>query len=168
MFPKNNFLIDENDDNDFSSRNYNQSSRPINQPTNNNPMISRNLIGSEAKRTSIPSFMKSGNNYDQMSSSPEQDRNTNYLDKIKTLNSQKQTPSTLFRPATSVYQKKEEPIQQNEDFNRTGFENQGNYDNPGLSKANSVQVGMRPQSSQSQNNLYMTLMFSIDHKFFIF
>ena len=72
MFTDKNILIDENDDNDYSSRNFNQSSRPLNQPTNNNPMIARNLIGSEAKKPSIPSFMNSGNNYDQMSSSPDQ------------------------------------------------------------------------------------------------
>ena len=153
MFTDKNILIDENDDNDFSSRNYNQSSRPLNQPSNNNPMIARNLIGSETKKPSMPSFMNSGNNYDQMSNSPDQDKpKTNYLDKIKSLNYQNQNP-TLFRPTTSVYQKKEEPIQQNEDFSRTNYENKGNNEIPGLSKANSMQVGMRPQSSQSQNNL---------------
>ena len=74
------------------------------------------------------------------------------------MNSGAQNPSNLFRPVTSVYQKKEEPLQDNEDNSKTGFDNKASFsnnnnENPGLRKTESVQIGMRPQSSQSQSNL---------------
>jgi hypothetical protein len=121
-------------------------------------------MSSDAKKPINLNFMKGGSNsnYDNLSNSPDYDNTkTSYLNKIKTLNSMNsgaQNPSNLFRPVTSVYQKKEEPLQDNEDNSKTGFDNKASFsnnnnENPGLRKTESVQIGMRPQSSQSQSNL---------------
>lgn len=153
MFNDKNILIDETDDNNFSSRTYaNQSSRPLNQPSTN-PIVSRNFASPEIKKPVGLNFTK-GSTYEQLNDSPDQiNPKPSYLDRIKTVSSS-QNPSNLFRPGSS-YKRNEDPSQgQGEDSQKveaTSGLNQNNF--TGLRKAETVQIGMRPGSSQSQSNL---------------
>ena len=155
-------LIDESDDNNFSSQNFNKSSssKPFFNQPNKDPFIGRNSGSSEITKPSSYNFMKPTSNNEFQSNTQDFTAKPNYLDRIKTLNSMNATTNsnTMFRPNQTFSTKKEEPSE-NENASKLVQENPLNYSNTNKNENNPMQrpnssgIGMRPQSSQSTANM---------------
>lgn len=161
MFGNQNLLIDESEDNDFTSKTYNRAStsKPLDK-SNREPIIARNLISSESKNSYNANFTRpsSGANFENPASNQTKNYDNfsnpkpNFLDKLKTTNPTFTNPSNLFRPGTSSFTKKEDNYEAKEEVSyQKSNENKGNDFN-GMKKPENTTI-LRAQSSQSQSNM---------------